>query len=147
MRSHTSAMPVTIAPDLFSPEEADFDQGWEADPRFVVRTADVEAAAEALAAAAPRLTRVGMSGREWGPHDLRQQAEDLTPTLAHGVRVDDRGALLDLDTEGWVSAAMAQTMFRILLAELESHGVDGELDYDDRYANPDARDWMGAISR
>ncbi len=135
-------MPITIAPGFFSPDDEWFDGGWEADPRFVVKTSDVAAAAEALAAASPRMARVGESGREWPVDEDPAAQEDWTPNYVREVHVDDRGALLSADTKGWVSEGTAQTMFRILREELDARGVDGEIAYDDRYINPDARPWV-----
>ncbi len=120
-------MALSIDPTLFSRDHGFVEGGWEQDPRFLVRTAQVEAAAAALREVAERLTCVGDSGREWPSQIAALLAEDDVPSLDGDVQVDATGARLALDAHGWVTEPMAVTMFRILVEVLDRHGVDGVL--------------------
>ena len=121
-------MPVTQDPNLFSTENPDYDEdGWEDDPRFLVRTEDVEAAAAALEAAAPRLMLVGASGRLWDDATSAAKAWDYTPNYVSKVHVDERGVSLWLDCKSTTTPQMATAMVAVLLEELDARRVNGVL--------------------
>jgi hypothetical protein len=124
----SSAMPITKDPNLFSTENPDFDEdGWEDDPRFLVETEDVEAAAAALQAAASRLMRVAASGRVWADPRDAALAWDYTPNYVSDVEVTERGVSIWADTKSTTTPQMAAAMVDILLEELDARGVEGVL--------------------
>lgn len=121
-------MPVTQDPNLFSTENPDYDEdGWEDDPRFLVKTNDLKAATAALEAAAPRLMLVGASGRVWDDPTNAALEWDYTPNYVSGVRVDERGVSIWADTKSTTTPQMAAAMVAILIEELNARGVEGLL--------------------
>ena len=96
--------------------------GWEAEPRFCVRTDTVERAADALLVVAERFMRVGDSGTEYGESEELPWDEDPTPSVVR-VSVDDEAAYVSAGTDDWLSHAMADTMKYILVQELTLAGV------------------------
>ncbi|MBM6404798.1 hypothetical protein JQN72_11140 [Phycicoccus sp. CSK15P-2] len=118
-------MPVTRDPNLVSPEDPDYEFGWDEDPRFLIRTRDVEAAAAALAAAAPRLMLVDADGREWEAAEPATMVDAHTPSFVSDVEVVHDGVLVWADTKSATTSKMAEAMVRVIVEELEAHGVDG----------------------
>lgn len=93
---------------------------------FFVRSADHEAAAAALHAAALRFIMVDEVGEEL--EDWSNTGETYTPNYVSDVYVSSGGPWLSIDTKGIVYPQMLRTMIRVLVEELQRRDVDAHVE-------------------
>jgi hypothetical protein len=122
---------VTVDPDIFDSQgercEEIFD-GWEGpSPFFLVVSDETDKAAEALHVAVRRCLCVDGKGKEPTSAEMDSTSEYTTPNYYSPVYLTDRGPTAYLDTKGELPRAMAETMLRILLEEVEARGITAYL--------------------
>lgn len=121
---------VTVDPDIFDSQgercEEIFD-GWEGpSPYFLVVSDETDKAAEALHVAVGRCMCVDGYGNELTAAEMATTWE-YTPNYYSPVYLTDRGPTAYLDTKGELPRAMAGTMLRILVEEVEARGITAYL--------------------
>ncbi|WP_442545663.1 hypothetical protein ACSBOX_08845 [Arthrobacter sp. KN11-1C] len=121
---------VTVDPDIFESQgersEGIFD-GWEGpSPFFLVISDETDKAAEALHVAIGRCMRVDGNGNELSAAEMATTGE-YTANYCSPVSLTDRGPMASLDTNGELPRAMAETMLRILVEEVEARGITAYL--------------------
>ncbi|MCX2750014.1 hypothetical protein OOZ51_19695 [Arthrobacter sp. MI7-26] len=125
---------VTVDPDIFESQgercEGIFD-GWEGpSPFFLVVSDETDKAAEALHVAIGRCMRVdgngNGNGNELTAAEMASTGE-YTANYCSPVYLTARGPMAYLDTKGELPRAMAETMLRILVEEVEARGITADL--------------------
>ncbi|MCZ9882718.1 hypothetical protein [Arthrobacter sp. B2a2-09] len=121
---------VTVDPGIFDSQgercEEIFD-GWEGpSPFFLVVSDETDKAAEALHVAIGRCMRVDGNGNELTAAQMATTGE-YTANYCSPVYLTDKGPMAYLDTKGDLPRAMAETMLRILVEEVEARGITAYL--------------------
>lgn len=121
-------MSVSVSPHLLEKlGREDLRPGSEGgSPAFRVRSADHEAAARALHAAALRFINIDEQGEEL--EEWSDTAETYTPNYVSDVFVSPDGPWLSIDTQGVLYPQMVRVMIRILVETLQRSGVDAHVE-------------------
>lgn len=117
---------VIVDPDIFSAQgeaHENPEDGWLAEPTFIVRSDQTDAAAEALSKAIRRCHRVTYEGRELSDAEARSTNEYIA-NYESPVYLTDEGPMAYLDTKGEWPRAMAETRLRIVIEEVNKRGIN-----------------------
>ena len=121
---------VTVDPDIFNSQGEPYleplDGWWGPSPFFLVISDEIDKAAEALHVAIGRCMRVDGNGNELTAAQMATTGE-YTANYCSPVYLTERGPLAYLDTNGELPRAMAETMLRILVEEVEARGITAYL--------------------
>ncbi|GAA4035491.1 hypothetical protein GCM10023063_19980 [Arthrobacter methylotrophus] len=121
---------VTVDPDIFDSQGEAYPDpldGWEGpSPFLLVASDETDKAAEAPHVATGRCMRVDGKGNELTAAEMASTGE-YTANYCSPVYLTDRGLMAYLDTKGDLPRAMAETMLRILVEEVEARGITAYL--------------------
>jgi hypothetical protein len=124
---------VTVDPDIFDRQGnayEDPEDGWEGPSPFFLAVSDErDKAAQALYIASRRLMYVDNEGNVVTESERAnpQGYTRYTPNYYSPVYLTEAGPVIYLDTKGELSRAMADTMLRILVEELEAQEITAHL--------------------
>ncbi|MGY3378839.1 hypothetical protein ACVWYS_000796 [Arthrobacter sp. TE12231] len=121
---------VTVDPDIFDSQgeayEEPLDGWWGPSPFFLVISEETDKAAEALHVAVGRCMRVDGNGNELTAAEMAVTGE-YTANYYSPVYLTGDGPVAYLDTKGELPRAMAETMLRILVEEVQARGITAYL--------------------
>lgn len=100
-------------------------EGWTGGAAFLISPGDSEAAIEAVRAAAKRFMMIDEHGHEMTQKEF-ERSDAYSPNYVGGYRTDAALTLYP-DTKGELPRVQGETMLRVLVQELEAHGVDAHI--------------------